>query len=496
VSFSALSLGAAFGDQAHRGTISGVLSAGMLALITSAVGGTMVQCSGPTAPMTAVTVQLTEYAGLGPEGNSAFGEDFPGANANKFVNMVIVMSAALIFLLGICQVGKLIVFVPNVVVSGFMNGIAIMIWVPKVQELFGIGIPEEKKLEGNMFVNALVAFATTGLIFGIPMLTNRYCKAYKAFFPGTLLAIVLVTAVVVAAQGLGIQQVKTGEPISSVSAVADMFKDNIPNEWSGALFMAGLPFALNLAMLAYIDTLLTSRIVDAKVIDMYRPCDRWRPTNKALELVGQAAGNGFCALFGGIPGAQATIRSVLILNEGAMTRFAGICAGLFTIIEILLLQSLVKLIPQAVLTGVLFKVGYDCFDWGPFLMYINTQLLSKPHPGSLDSKRGDEPVVTHAAFVFIVLTAILNSFFSLTIVVGCSCVLYYIVDRLIMSIPDLPAYDEMHAIKDLEGSPDAGAPLRQTSAPGVVKGATPQRITSGAVERELSTASIPTSVHR
>merc|ERR550514_240405 len=83
VSFAALSLGAAFGDQSGRGPLKGVLSAGFLALITSSVGGTVVQCSGPTAPMAAVAA---------------------------------------------CQVGKLIVYVPNVVISGFMNGIAIMIW--------------------------------------------------------------------------------------------------------------------------------------------------------------------------------------------------------------------------------------------------------------------------------------------------------------------------------------------------------------------------------
>merc|ERR1711981_777094 len=208
--------------------------------------------------------------------------------------------------------------------------------------------------------------------------------------------------------------------------------------------MKGLPFALNLAMLAYIDTLLTSRIVDAKVIDMYRPSDRWRPTNKALELVGQSAGNGFCALFGGIPGAQATIRSVLILNEGAMTRIAGIAAGLFTIIEMGLFQSLVALIPQCVLTGVLFKVGYDCFDWEPFLTYIKTQLMGQEHPG------GRVPVVPHSNFLFIMATCIANSFVALHIVVLSGVALYFLVDRLIMKVPDLVPYDEQQKLTDTD----------------------------------------------
>merc|ERR1712178_446079 len=113
---------------------------------------------------------------------------------------------------------------------------------------------------------------------------------------------------------------------------------------------------------------------DEKVLGMYPEEQRWRPTYKNLELTGQAVGNGFCALFGGIPGAQATIRSVLILNEGAVTRMAGIMAGLMTIIEMAALQSLVAKIPQCVLTGVLFKVGYDCFDGDPCRTCIKTQL--------------------------------------------------------------------------------------------------------------------------
>ena len=67
-----------------------------------------------------------------------------------------------------------------------------------------------------------------------------------------------------------------------------------------------LPLAFQLAMLGYLDTLLTSRIVDAKVVDMYSEEQRWRPIWKNIELVGQAMGNAFCAFFGGIPGAQAT----------------------------------------------------------------------------------------------------------------------------------------------------------------------------------------------
>merc|ERR1711959_330193 len=156
-----------------------------------------------------------------------------------------------------------------------------------------------------------------------------------------------------------------------------------------------------------------------------------RPTNKNLELVGQSLGNMLCAFFGGIPGAQATVRSVLILNEGAMTRMAGVFAGLLTIIEMAALQSLVSKIPQCVLTGVLFKVGYDCFDWVPFLTYINTKILRKEHPGATDPSKASDPVVTHAAFAIMMATCIANSFVPLHIVVVSAVVIYYVVNRFI-----------------------------------------------------------------
>merc|ERR1711976_1002891 len=307
------------------------------------------------------------------------------------------------------------------------------------------------KMEGSLVINTVLALFTTALIFGIPKLTGRFCPAYKSFFPGTLIAIVAVTAFVVACGGLGIQTVKTGTPIISFAEVGALFTDNAPTEWSGALIVKALPFAFQLAMLGFLDTLLTSRIVDTKVVDMYPEEQRWRGTYKNLELVGQALGNTFCALFGGIPGAQATIRSVLILNEGAMTRMAGVFAGLLTIFEMAALQSLVQMIPQCVLTGVLFKVGYDCFDWEPFLTYIKTQIMRKEHPG------GRVSVVPHSNFVFIIATCIANSFVPLHIVVLSVVALYLAVDRLIMKVPDIVAYEDFKRAETDASASDAMA---------------------------------------
>merc|ERR1711988_250473 len=295
----------------------------------------------------------------------------------------------------------------------------------------------------------------TFMIFNFGKIPAKFCPAYKSFFPGTLIVIIVVTAFEQACGGLGIQTVKTGDPINSLDDITSMFSTNFPSIWSGAFIAKALPQAVTLTVLGYLDTLLTSLVVDQKVDEKFSKSNRWPKTNKNQELVAQGAANAAVAFFGGLPGAQATIRSVLILNEGAVTRIAGISVGILVIIEMGLFQSLVKMIPQAVLTGVLFKVGYDCFDWGPFLIYIKTQIMRQQHPGATDPKQASEPVVTHMAFVFIVATAVANSFIALHIVVLSACVIYYAFDKLIMHIPDLEPYNAGDAkeIDDVEAAP-------------------------------------------
>merc|ERR1712113_1137216 len=110
--------------------------------------------------------------------------------------------------------------------------------------------------------------------------------------------------------------------------------------------------------------------MDQKVDEKYKEGERWPKTRQNQELCAQGVANGFVAFFGGIPGAQATIRSVLILNEGARTRVAGTMVGVFAILEMVALQNLVGKIPQAVFSGVLLKVGYDVFDYAPLASFV------------------------------------------------------------------------------------------------------------------------------
>jgi SulP family sulfate permease len=118
---------------------------------------------------------------------------------------------------------------------------------------------------------------------------------------------------------------------------------------------------VQLAALCYLDALLTSLVVDRMSGER---------TRQNQELFAQGAANGAVAIVGGIPGAQATIRSVLVIKEGGTMRLAGIAIGLFVLVEMVLLRDLIAMIPQAVFAGVLLKVGYDVFDLEPVTAYL------------------------------------------------------------------------------------------------------------------------------
>ncbi len=409
VSFVAISLGAAFGVLSGRGALAGILSAGVIALITAALGGTRVQCSGPTAPMTAVTILLVSAV------TGGLLAEHPTVDPDRFINLVLLLTGVFLIVAAVLRLGRFVRWVPKVVISGFMNGIAVLIWVGEIQSLFGWG--GKNNYTGGIVINLTVAAMTLILIVVLPSLLGRVDRRLNSFFPATLLAIVIATAICSFCQ-LQIQRVSLGASISSVQDLTTMVAHHFPTEWSLSLLLLALPFALQLMVLAYLDTLLTSLVVDRKYQLMHQISAATRP-NK--ELAAQGVANASVALFGGIPGAQATIRSVLILNEGATMRVAGIMVGVFVLIEMLLFQDWIGLIPQAVFSGVLLKVGYDVFDWSPIMSYFRRRVRDTGVGGVAQSNS-----VSHWAMAFIVGTTLITVFVNLTAAVLLASVLFYL----------------------------------------------------------------------
>ncbi len=423
VSFVAISLGAAFGILSGRGAFAGILSAGIFALIAGLFGGTRIQASGPTAPMTAVTVLVIAYAfSTGQYVQRGLQEAFPGVDPVRFVNLVFALTAILLIITAICRLGRFIQFVPKAVISGFMNGIAILIWVDQTKKLFGLA--GQKPYDGSIPINVVVALAAFLFAFTVPILATRLFPRFKSYLPGTLVAILVVT-VVVQLFGFEIAMTKTETVENTFTAWSAVIERNFPTNWDPKLILLALPFALQLTMLCYLDTLLTSLVMDKKTTERFGREER---TKQNKELAAQGAATAVVAVVGGIPGAQATIRSVLILNEGATWRLASVAVGVFVLIEMLIFQDYVSLIPVAVFSGILFKVGYDVFDWEPTVIYVKRFFGKAAAIGTTD--------VGHWDMFFIAGTAVITLVMDLNTAVIAFTVLFYLV-RLIFKLPDL-----------------------------------------------------------
>ena len=408
VSFVALSLGAAFGILSGRsnGALMGMLSAGFIAIITSIFGGTRVQCSGPTGPMTAAIAPIIQASGVGII--SAWGyESVNIINPDHFVNIVIILSAVLIIFCGILRLGLLIHFIPKQVISGFMNGIAIIILVSQIKELI-FPIYESQNYNQGLATN-FIAILTLCVIFFSPILFNSFSKNLKSFFPPTLVAILLVTFISNIIS-FDINNINIPENLINTSSINQIIMNQIPTIWSTEIILLALPFSLQITMLCYLDTLLTSLIIDRMTNEK---------TKQNKELIAQGIGNGFIGFIGGIPGAQATIRSVLMVKEGATLRLTGILVGVFVILEVILFSKWMSYIPEAVFSGVLIKVAYDIFDWEPVRDWVRNIF-----------KRKAKNFVTNTDMFFIIGTTVLTVLVDLNVAVISFTFLFYIFRKL------------------------------------------------------------------
>jgi SulP family sulfate permease len=394
VSFAALSLGAAFGTMSGRGAFAGMIAAAVIPIVTSLLGGTRLQASGPTAPMTAVTATLVALAH----------DRFPDpVLAEQFITLAILLSGALMILAGALRLGKLVGYIPNAVVLGFMNGIATLIWFDQIGKLAGLA--GKKPLSGSPWLNTGIALATLALIFGLPALFKalKVPQKLRPFLPGTLLAILLVS-VVVGTLRLPVEKVALGSTVSSLGEFLALVGRYFPGReiLTPEHLWAATRLALQLLLLGYLDSLLTALVVDRMTRET---------TNRNRELIAQGLSNIATGLVQGIPGAQATIRSVLLLKEGAQTRAAGVMMGALVLIFLLFFKDAISLIPAAVFAGVLIKAGWDVSDRDFLWAYVRRGWRRDP--------------VRNFQLVVITLTTLVTVLVDLNVAVLAGCTLFF-----------------------------------------------------------------------
>ena len=399
----ALPLALAFGVSSGLGPSAGLYGAIFVSFFAALFGGTNTQISGPTAPMTAVSMVV--IAGM----IATFDGDV--TKAMPAILTVFLLAGLMQVGLGFLGLGRYIKYIPYPVVSGFMTAIGVIILVtqvlpsigyypkeddafveqfkPQAEEIMLDNILKEEAGEGILVLEdfketikraekttqdqilresqilansdasgvlgtlkilpralkhinrleLLLALGTIIIIFGFKKITTKV--------PSTLVALLVMSGIAV---GFGldyrpIQEIPSGLPLPNFE-IFTAFKLNSITPY---VFTA-----LTLALLGAIDSLLTSVVADNMTKTKHKP-------NK--ELIGQGIGNSIGALFGGIPGAGATIRTVVNINAGGKTRLSGMIAGLMLLVILLALGPIASKIPAAVLAGILVTVGIGVMDY-------------------------------------------------------------------------------------------------------------------------------------
>ncbi|MCB0931156.1 MAG: SulP family inorganic anion transporter [Mycobacterium sp.] len=331
----ALPLCLAFGVASGLGPEAGLYGAIATGILAAIFGGAPTLITGPTAPMTLVAVTVVGASRL-PDGSINLGQ----------VVLVFALAGGLQMLLGVLRLGGYIRYVPYPVISGFMTGIGVIIILQQLFPIAGMQPPASTPWHiisnlhllpgGVVWPVALLALVTFAITYLLPKITTAV--------PSALVALVVVTAgsMILAIDAPRIGEIPRGLP---QFVVPSLDPANL-----GIIISS----AVQLAVLGAIDTLLSALMADSLTGTQH---------DSNRELIGQGIGNMAAAFIGGLPGAGASIRSVVNIKAGGRTPLSGVIHGVFLIAVLLGLSGLVRHIPEAVLAGILVAAGLGCIDY-------------------------------------------------------------------------------------------------------------------------------------
>ncbi len=329
----ALPLALAFGVASGAGAIAGLYGAIATGFFASLFGGTPAQVSGPTGPMTVVMGAIV----------ASHADSLPEAFT------IVMLGGVIQMLFGILRVGKYVTYTPASVVSGFMTGVGMIIVI--IQTLPFLGLPASTQgVAGTLQILTTlqiesINFRAIAFAFAALLLLIYWPKRLAQSLPAPLGILVIGTTVsALAIQGLPvIGEVPSGIPEFIVPTVS-----------IGGMARMLQP-AFVLALLGSIDSLLTSLVADSVTKTQHDP-DK--------ELVGQGIGNIAAGMLGALPGAGATMRTVVNVRAGGRNPISGMLHAAILLGIALGLGPIVAYVPTTVLAAILMKVGWDIIDWG------------------------------------------------------------------------------------------------------------------------------------
>ncbi len=333
-----LPLALAFGVASGAGAVAGLYGAVFVGLFAALFGGTPTLISEPTGPMTVVmTAVLTSLIATNPD------------NGLAMAFTVVMIAGVFQITLGVLKLGKYITLMPYSVISGFMSGIGVILILLQLAPFLGQATPPGG-VSATLFAlpelwaniqptETLLGILTLVVLFFMP-------KKWAQLVPPQLLALVAVTAISLwFFADVDIRRI--GEiPLGLPEFITPTFT----SEQITAMMLDGIV----LGTLGCIDSLLTAVISDSLT----------RQEHKSdKELVGQGVGNLVSGLFGGLPGAGATMGTVVNIQTGATSALSGVVRALVLLVVILGAAKLTENIPLAVLAGIALKVGLNILDW-------------------------------------------------------------------------------------------------------------------------------------
>lgn len=335
----ALPMALAFGVASGAGATAGLYGAVLVGFFAALFGGTPTLISEPTGPMTVVmTAVIAKLIAADPDQGMAM------------AFTVVMLAGAFQILFGVLRLGKYVTLMPYTVISGFMSGIGVILIILQLAPFMGQAAP------GGGVVGTLRALPDLlaniqGPELGLSMLTLAILfltpKSLKRYVPPQLVALVLGTVLSLTLLGNAdirrIGEIPGGLPSLQMPVFAL------------AQWRVMVVDALVLGMLGCIDALLTSVVADSLTRTQH---------NSNKELIGQGIGNMVSGLFGGLPGAGATMGTVVNIQAGARTALSGLTRAVVLMVVVLGASGLTATIPLAVLAGIALKVGINIIDWG------------------------------------------------------------------------------------------------------------------------------------
>lgn len=310
----------------------GLYAAFLLALITSLFGGRPGMISGATGAVAVVVASLVHDHGI------------------EYLFATVMLAGLLQILAGSAGLGKFIRLVPEAVMFGFVNGLAIVIFLAQASSFKNRNILPDGEVSLSwmsgpqlMVMLALVAVTMT-VIWGLPKLTK--------VFPAPLAGILVVSAVVL---GLGLQTKSVGDLASIAGGLPTFHLPSVPLNFETLKII--FPYALIFAAVGLIESLMTLTLIDEMTETRGRGNRECFALGAANLVTGSLGGMGGCAMIG---------QSVININSGGRGRLSGFSAAIFLLTFILFGSSLIEQIPIAALTGVMFMVVIGTFEWSSF----------------------------------------------------------------------------------------------------------------------------------